>query len=115
MKLKLILTAALLTVSLSSHANYLTGNDLLSKIRESEGTQLIAIGYIMGVSDAMNGKTHCAPPKVTAGQMLEIVNNFLVSSPELRDNSADLIITKLLTKVWPCEQNKKSAISKLFS
>ena len=70
---KKLLIALAIACSAGAHAEFKDGNKLLSELNhEVFYTRGVAMGYIMGVSDAGAGAIHCAPPNVTAGQVTVI-------------------------------------------
>ena len=97
---KLLLAAAL--VCTGAHAEFKDGNKLLSEMNGSHGNQMSAIGYVVGVADALMGITFCGPSTVTAGQLHDMVKQYLEQYPADRHNSADRIINHVLKSAWPC-------------
>lgn len=101
MKRATFILAALLCGS--AHAEFKTGNQLLADLQEPIGYRTgVAMGYIMGVTDAGNGVNFCPPENVTAGQLHDMIKNRLISVPAIRHFSADIIIHSILETVWPC-------------
>jgi len=98
------LAAATLCVSLTAHAEFKTGNELLSDLN-SPDTFLkgLSLGYIMGVADLGYGVIHCPPETVTAGQLRDMVRNYLTNTPAERHLSADTVINRVLRSTWPCK------------
>lgn len=106
MKATLILAAALAATSAS--AEFMTGNELLSRINsETNYERGTAIGYIMGAFDAGQGTTHCAPANVTAGQVRDMVRNVLTAAPAARHHSADSFVSYALMEAWPCKKRER--------
>lgn len=99
----LILCLSLLSVS--AHAEFWDGNTLLSRMGGTMGEQNAAIGYVMGVADAHHNTGQCAPEGVTAGQMRDMVRNYLTSNPAVRHLSADLLVLHVLKSTWPCARS----------
>lgn len=93
-----------------AQAEFMTGNDLLDKLKsESVTNKAISLGYVMGVFDSHQGISHCAPGnQVTAGQVQDLVRMHLENSPAIRHQTADVIISNLLGKVWPCQAAKRT-------
>ncbi len=92
-------------VASSAHAFFKDGNKLLSELNNNSGTNVmpaIGIGYIVGVSDALYGITHCPPENVTAGQIRDMVKNYLENTPAIRHLPANQIVVAVLRGVWPC-------------
>ena len=88
----------------SAHAEFWDGNTLLSRMGGTMGEQNAAIGYVMGVADVHHNVAQCAPEGVTAGQMRDMVRNYLTSYPAVRHLSADLLVLHVLKSTWPCAQ-----------
>ena len=69
---KLLLAGALLCSS--AHAQFFTGNDLLTRINSDNSIdRTLAMGFIMGVYDSSLLTEHCPPSNVTAGQVRDMV------------------------------------------
>jgi len=92
----------LLTLCGSAHAEFLDGNKLLSDMKGSHGFQMSALGYVMGVADTLQGVTVCMPPSVLSGQGLDMVRNYLEANPAVRHFSADMIVSDVLKRSFPC-------------
>lgn len=90
--------------SQGAQAEFWDGNTLLSRMSGSAGEQSAAIGYVMGVADVHHNASQCAPDGVTAGQMRDMVRNYLTNTPAVRHLSADSIVLHVLKGVWPCAQ-----------
>ena len=100
---KLFLCLAL--VASSSHAFFKDGNKLLSEMNSDSPTQIsqaISMGYVTGVVDALMGITICPPQNVTAGQMRDMVKNYLDNTPAIRHIPANQVISHVMSSVWPC-------------
>ena len=105
------LIAALALVCAPALAEFKDGNRLLSQLNTGTGSDYMnALGYITGVADVLYGVTHCAPPNVTAGQITDMVRNYLDNFPATRHLSADRHIHHVLKSTWPCpERNRRGA------
>ena len=101
----LIITVALCATS--AQAEFMDGNKLLADMNGSGMRQMAAIGYIMGVADALTSVTVCMPPTVTAGQVHDMVKNHLEANPQTRHLTGDSLISHVLTRVWPCRQQQR--------
>ena len=99
--MKRLIAIALLT-SASAHAEFKDGNKLLSEMNSSHGNQMTAIGYVMGVADALSGITYCGPSTMTAGQAYDMVKQYLEAYPAVRHFSADSLVSRVLGSAWPC-------------
>lgn len=100
--MKQIFIVGFLGFSLTAHAEFLDGNQLLNRINTS-GTQYSnALGYIMGVTDGLLGVTHCPPSNVTAGQITDMVKSHLENLPSVRHLPASSHVLFVLKEAWPC-------------
>ena len=88
----------------SAHAEFWTGNKLYERLSSSDQTTRIsAMSYVLGVHDATERVTHCSPDTVTAGQINDLVLNFLILSPDLRHAPANSIVSGVLKATFPCK------------
>lgn len=101
------LLVALLMIPALAQAAFLSGNELLTKINGDTYDRLHAIGYIQGAVDAYSGIMFCPPANVTAGQITDMIKNYLNNTPAIRHRAADVIVADALQPVWPCK-NKNS-------
>ena len=93
----------LLIFSGLAHAEFKDGNRLLRDLKEDDYfSKGYAMGYIIGVADMGMGIIHCPPANVTAGQLKDMVQNYLENTPAERHQSGDLIINRILKTMWPC-------------
>lgn len=87
----------------SAHAEFVDGNKLLNQMKDSAYfNQGHALGYVAGVADMGLGVVHCAPSNLTAGQLNDMVRNYLENTPAERHLTGDTIVNKVLKTVWPC-------------
>ena len=102
---KLIALVALCATT--AHAEFWDGNKLLNHIKsESMYRQGMALGYVMGVHDTMQEINHCPPPNAQAGQVLDMVENYLTNVPAQRHKSADSIVMHVLKTAFPCRDSR---------
>ena len=101
--MKKIIAAALMLPALAQ-AEFINGNDLLSRMNGDGGGPMYAIGYIAGVSDVYYKTLICPPEGVNLGQMKDMVRSHLVTHPETRHYSADSLIVNVLKAAFPCKQ-----------
>ncbi len=93
----------MLALAGSAHAEFKDGNNLLSDMRDSSYyVQGVALGYVTGVADVGVGVIHCAPSNLTAGQLHDMIKNYLENTPAERHLSGDTIVNKVLKTMWPC-------------
>lgn len=106
MKIPIVLSLALAG---SAHAEFVDGNKLLSQMKDSSYfAQGHALGYVAGVADVGLGFIHCAPTNLTAGQLNDMVKNYLENMPAERHLSGDTIVNKVLKSVWPCAKRNSA-------
>ena len=91
----------------SAHAEFMTGNKLLANMQGSTSDQIYAIGYVIGVADAVRGVSYCPPETVSAGQLSDMVKNFMINTPSIRHFAGDVIVNHVLKSTWPCAERKK--------
>jgi hypothetical protein len=86
-------------------AEWVTGNMLLQSITSEDKIENgIAMGYIMGVHDRAETQESCTPNGVTAVQVTALVVRYMKAHPEKQHNSADRIISAVLTETFPCPE-----------
>jgi len=102
--------AALITLALvagSAQAEFMDGNMLLQRLGGTHGEQMMALGYVIGVSDALHHVVHCAPVNVTSGQMRDMVTNYLSNVPAERHLVANVLVARVLRSTWPCASRQQ--------
>lgn len=104
------LIAILLFTPMMAHAEFESGNTLLAKL-DSANTmdRMFALGYILGVVDAYMNVYICPPANVTAGQINDMVRNYITNIPATRNRSADTLINEALRQVWPCKNQQRQS------
>lgn len=103
MLIKVLILVILFWPAPKANAEFFTGNGLLSLLQSNNTADKIqAIGYIQGVFDAHSNATICAPANVTAGQINDMIKNYLENNPAIRNRTADVIIRDALKGIWPC-------------
>lgn len=108
--MKKFLIAMLLIPSLA-RAEFLTGNDLYSKLTAREVMdRMYALGYVIGVYDVNVHLTVCPRTEqgITAGQIQDIVINYLASNPGQRHRNAEILVRDALKQIWPCQNSRGS-------
>lgn len=97
--------AALLFVPAMAHAEFFSGNDLLAKLQGDVYDKVQSIGYVQGVFDVYVHVTFCPPNggrDITAGQIQDMVRNYLTNHPAIRHKTAESLINDMFKQVWPC-------------
>lgn len=105
--MRTLIAAALLVVSTASSAQFITGNQLLDRMNaDTSNTRMYALGYVIGVVDSMNGYAFCLPGAATAGQINDMMRNYLNNTPAERHLPADVVIATALGVAFPCPKGK---------
>lgn len=92
----------------TAQAEFKDGNKLHSELTNTGVVfPTLGMGYIMGVADALGGITHCMPENVTAGQLRDMVKNYLDTTPAVRHLPASSLVVRVLAATWPCAVEKK--------
>jgi hypothetical protein len=64
----------------------------------------ISLGYVMGVSDALQARhTTCSPKGVSGGQIMDVVTKHFRDDPEDRHYTAESEVELALKKAFPCK------------
>jgi len=92
----------------SAHAEFRDGNKLLSDLQGDIYDRMHALGYIVGIADMGRGFVNCMPENATAGQINDMVKNYLINTPADRHLTGDVIVNKVLKAVWPCAKRGTS-------
>lgn len=104
------LVAALLMVPMMANAAFKTGNELLADINAPDlFSRGLALGYIMSAADMARGVWFCPPTDgggITAGQIQDMVKNYLTNQPTIRNKSADAILITLFAAWYPCQRDR---------
>ena len=105
MLLRLTLSLALQAIPAAS---FLTGNDLWQKCNGNSDQKMVCLGYIEGISDAMDGaplggRRACIPLHTTGGQLRDIVIAYLRAYANLRDYSATALVSTALAEAFTCQ------------
>ena len=97
------LMVMLLMIPALARAEFFTGNSLLDLLKSQKPLdQIQGLGYVQGVFDAYSKVTICPPANITAGQVSDMVKNYLDNNPAIRNYSADSLVNQALKQVWPC-------------
>ena len=99
---------SLLMVCSTAQAQFQSGNDLHKDIHDSSPqSNMYALGYIVGVTDAFIGTAICIPQGVSQGQLMDVVKNFLNRAPQARNLPANVLVMVAVEEHWPCPKGKK--------
>lgn len=59
-------------------------------------------GQVLVGSDSDTIDFICIPPRVTLGQVQEVVTTFLKNNPAIRHDHASVLVVKAVREAWPC-------------
>ena len=108
------LLVALLMLPALARAEFLTGNDLYTKLTSQDVmNKMYALGYVIGVYDVNVHLTVCPRSEsgITAGQIQDIVISYLAVNPGQRHRNAEILVRDALKQIWPCaNQNNKGSV-----
>lgn len=83
---------------------FYNGNQLFQEAREDRAGFL---SYVAGVHDSLKADgSFCGPPRITLGQVGDVVIKYLSNNPENRDNQAQILVRFALAEAWPCSGAK---------
>ena len=100
------LIASLLFVPCMANAEFMSGNNLYSKMNGDFGDKMLALGFIQGVYDVYVSVTFCSPNNVTVGQVSDMVRSYFDNNPSIRHKTAESLINQALKQAWPCANNR---------
>lgn len=92
----------------TAHAEFKDGNRLYSDLTGDIYDKMHGMGYIVGVYDMGRNVIHCGPANVTAGQINDMIKNYLENVPLDRSLTGDTVVNKVLRAVWPCAKRGNS-------
>lgn len=125
MKLRNVLTSALVIAALSVSINANAGSGFLvpgtqlaewarafERAAAREGIDdprvgfgnLMFMSYVSGAFDVFGAMGTCLPSAVTTGQVSAVVAKFLKENPERWHESGARLVASALTKAFPCQQ-----------
>lgn len=107
----LVLLSLGLSFSVPSWAVFFSGNKLYELLtHEASYNRGVGLGYLVGVSDSINGRGKaCVPGGVTAEQLKDLVLALLKERPDMRHEPADVLAEAAYITVWPCDDKKPSS------
>lgn len=99
-------------------AFFLSGNDLVSLMREADkassqdksanySSAHEYMGFVTGVCDATSGFLFSLPPGATRGQINAVVSKYLKAHPEEWSAPAAFLVINALKEAFPLEEKKK--------
>lgn len=101
-----MLTAAAAPASADA-AGFANGAKLYSQlVKQQQGIadfeSFVALGYVQGVHDALDGLAFCTPPDAVVGQLARITYNYMQKHPEQWNEAAAYSVANALHDTWPC-------------
>jgi hypothetical protein len=113
--IRLALSLTVLFACSTSWATYIDGNKLLADLKSTgvDGfRQFHSQGYIIGVVDTRNrlpwgefgGICFETPENATAGQVADVVRQFLERRPSVRHLGASFLVAVALSEAFPCRK-----------
>jgi hypothetical protein len=88
-------------------AEFYTGNELLQRMQsDSVIEKSVALGFVAGVADTMEGILICSPDYATTGQARDVVLRHLLLNPQSRHKTAAALAVDALSAAWPCKRAK---------
>lgn len=102
----IVIATWLLWSSPAFAATFEVGNALLQDCIQEQ--HLFCLGYIVAISDVLmngnsvNGYKACEPMDVTAGQLKDIVVQYLRLNPAERHLGASGLVADAISKAFPC-------------
>lgn len=104
MKKFLVLSALL--VSLSAHAEFVSGLDLLKSMNSD---RTFALGYVAGVTDSVMGIMTCPPKNIKLKDIMDVTLEFMsVNQEKLESVSGDIFVTMPMSQKFPCAKSGKT-------
>lgn len=103
--MKKTITATLIAFAMPAAAQFMTGNQLLSRC-ESETPIAVGVcfGYVQAVFD-VNRNDLCTRGPVSVRQVSDVVTAHLRAYPETRNQDADVLAERAMKAAWPCPSN----------
>jgi hypothetical protein len=118
---QLILLAGLLSCS-GAQAGYFNGHRLLNGLRAAEYSErnripdpraintalngAVAVGYVMGIADAAEGKTVCRPSQADVRDVKNTVIGHLNANSHRLRQSGEYLALEALENRWPCKPKR---------
>lgn len=108
---KIFVITILAFFSCLAHAggSFLSANALVMRLQIPE-MQVMAVGYIMGISDAQDGKAFCIPPgtdHVSLVRTVYLVGQKLgLAQADIMSEPAHLFVQDIFAKAYPCARKK---------
>lgn len=117
---KIFFCILLSLLAIDANAQFRDGNRLLSELESSSSVERTnALNYIIGAFDtinevdmALNKDTKnfmfCQPQNMTAGQLSDMVKNYLKNNPQIRHMPGPEIVWQVLRIAFPCKRQENT-------
>lgn len=105
--MKKLILAALLVVAPSlaqAAGEFDTGSTLLASMNGDVSRRAFALGYVIGVHDALSGVVTCTPNDLTKGQVRDFVKIYLENNTSKLGIEASELVAQALNQIWPCRR-----------
>lgn len=107
--MKKLIVTAMAALSFSAYADFKNGNKLYNQMISSDSIDnMVALGYVTGIIDAYSGVLICLNDGVTAGQVNDVVKQYLFNNPAIRDKAASILVNNAISPIWPCQKKSKN-------
>lgn len=122
MFLKINLLIVFLIFPFYTNASFYSGFEIKTRLEgwgkltdENAISSSMGAGYVVGIADQGNGLFFCMPEGVTVGQLVSMSLKYLNENPEMLNKAADILITKNLRNVWPCQNSVENSTGEASS
>jgi hypothetical protein len=109
--MKNIITLIIALVTFNASAEFVSGAQLLEMMNGTPIEQSIAMGYVIGATDAGTGEVVCLSNSVTPKQIYDASKKFIEMNIEHGAKSADSFVLGMLTRAFPCDKKQKGSLS----
>lgn len=107
--MKALIACVAFVATSASAQSFFNGNKLLGMMDGSPTEIAIAMGYIAGVADlaSTNNQACFGNGGVSIGQLRDLVKRYLEAAPEVRHYDADILVSVVYAKHFPCKKGTK--------
>ena len=69
----------------------------------ADGADGVAVAYVQGVADAVQGSVACPTPAQRSGELPRVVQAYLAANPGLAAQPAAAVVRDALRRAYPCK------------
>ncbi|HEY4143542.1 Rap1a/Tai family immunity protein [Pinirhizobacter sp.] len=69
----------------------------------ADGGDGVAMAYVQGVADAVQGTTACPTPAQRSGELIRVVQAYFAANPGLGAQPAAAVVRDALRRAYPCK------------